>query len=118
MINVILGASTNPNRYSYRATEELISHDYQVIPVGNKKGELFGISIEEDYPTNQPVDTIGMYLSAKNQESYYEKILTNPPKRVIFNPGTYNSDFEKQLQLKGVETLRSCVLIMLSRGLF
>jgi uncharacterized protein len=118
MINVILGASTNPNRYSYRATEELVSHDYKVIPVGNKKGELFGISIEDDYPIDKSVDTIGMYLSARNQEFYYEKILTNPPRRVIFNPGTYNTDFEKRLQSKGVETLRSCVLIMLSRGLF
>ncbi len=118
MTNVILGASTNPNRYSYRATEELLSHNYTVIPVGNKKGELFGIPIKEDYPITEPVDTIGMYLSAKNQESYYQKILTNPPRRVIFNPGTYNSDFEERLQSKGVETLRSCVLIMLSRGLF
>ena len=37
MITVVLGASTNPRRYSYKAVEVLLEAKHEVIPVSIKK---------------------------------------------------------------------------------
>lgn len=118
MLTVVLGASTNPRRYSYMAGNELVANGYKILPVGIKTGKLADVEIRRDYPLDIRIDTIAMYLSEKNQEQYYDLILKNPPSRVIFNPGTYNSYLEERLQSIGVETMKSCVLIMLSRGAY
>jgi uncharacterized protein len=118
MINIVLGASPNPRRYSYRATEVLASVGKQVIPVGVKTGEISGLSIQHNYPENIKIDTIAMYLSVENQEKYYDLILSNLPRRIIFNPGTYNPDFQKTLSDKGVIVVNDCVLVMVSRNIY
>lgn len=118
MVNIVLGASPNPRRYSYRATEVLVSEGKKVIPVGVKTGEISGLVIHHDYPENVKIDTIAMYLSIENQEKYYDLILSNLPRRIIFNPGTYNHDFQKLLTDKGVIVVNDCVLVMVSRNIF
>lgn len=118
MITVVLGASNNTHRYSYLATVELLKNGYEVIPVGIKKASIENIPIQRDYPENDSIHTIAMYLSAQNQECYYESILKNPPKRVVFNPGTHNPVLEEKLKNIGVEILHSCVLIMLNNNQF
>lgn len=118
MINIVLGASPNPRRYSYRATEVLVSEGKQVIPVGVKTGEISGIPIQHNFPEGIKIDTIAMYLSVENQEKYYDLILLNLPRRVIFNPGTFNPDFQKELSNKGVIVVNDCVLVMVSRNIY
>ncbi len=112
MIHVVLGASPNERRYSFKATELLSTSGYNVIPVGIRKGEICGLQIKKEFPQNQKIDTIGMYLSAENQEKYRELILNNLPKRIIFNPGTYNPEFQETLVEMGVEIINDCVLLM------
>lgn len=116
MKTVVLGASTNSRRYSHRAVLELLNEGHQVVAVGLKKGEINGLKITPEYPSDDSIRTVAMYISEKNQEPYIKAILQNPPERVIFNPGTYNPNFEKELNSAGVETIRSCVLIMLSQS--
>lgn len=114
MLTVVLGASTNTSRYSYMATERLLKNNYDVIPVGIKKGSICDREIKRDYPDELDIHTVALYLSKNNQEAYKQKILDNPPERVIFNPGTDNSDFEQELKEKGVNVVKSCVLVMLA----
>ena len=40
---VIIGASTNPSRYSYLAAGMLTEYGYEIVPVGIKKGKVFGV---------------------------------------------------------------------------
>lgn len=115
MLTVVLGASPNPRRYSYKATEELSNAGYDVIPVGIRQGEINGLQIQSEFPADRKIDTIGMYLSAENQEKYYQNILSNLPRRVVFNPGTFNPEFQETLREKGVIVLNDCVLMMLNR---
>lgn len=105
MIHVVLGASPNERRYSYKATELLSETGYNVLPVGIRQGEISGLEIQKDFPQTQKIDTIGMYLSAENQEKYRELILNNLPKRIVFNPGTYNPEFQQILIEKGLKLL-------------
>ncbi|MDD2634062.1 MAG: CoA-binding protein [Bacteroidales bacterium] len=112
MLHLVLGASPKERRYSYKATEILSENGYSVYPVGIRKGEILGIDIHQEYPTDKSIHTIAMYLSAENQEKYKDLIISNPPKRIIFNPGTYNPPFQKDLANKGVEVVNDCVLLM------
>lgn len=115
-ITVVLGASPNKERYSYRAGERLVKNNFKVIPVGTRKGEIAGLKITHEFPKNIKIDTIAMYLSIENQKKYYDLILENLPSRVIFNPGANNSEFQNILESKGVKVENDCVLMMISRG--
>lgn len=113
---VVIGASDNPGRFAYRAAHMLKDYGHEVVPVGIKKGEVAGREILhlKDNPQIIDVDTVTLYVGPQNQEPWYDFILNLNPKRIIFNPGTENYDFEKRARSQGVETVEGCTLVMLS----
>lgn len=115
---VVLGASTNPSRYSFIAINRLKNHGHEVVPVGIKKGEVAGIEIENKKLELEDVDTVTLYLGPKNQPEYYNYILELSPKRVIFNPGTYNPELIEKLEKNNIEAVDACTLVMLSAGTY
>ena len=113
---VVIGASDNPERYSYRAVVSLLRTDHAVVAVGNKEGEIEGIKILTGQPAIADVDTVTLYVGPKHQPPLYNYILSLHPKRIIFNPGTENPEFENMAVSKGIEVLPACTLTMLSVG--
>ena len=113
---VVIGASENEERYSYKATVSLKNHGHKVYPVGIKSGNIEGINIITDKPSIQNVDTVTLYVGPQNQPGWEEYIYSLKPKRIIFNPGTENPVFEKAAKAKGIETVEACTLVMLSIG--
>lgn len=114
----VMGATTNPERYAYKATRSLLSHGHKVYPVGITEGEILGEKILQlkDKPQLGNVDTVTLYVGPKNQEYWIDYILSLNPKRIIFNPGTANPKLETAAEEKGIECLHACTLIMLSIG--
>ncbi len=115
---LVIGASPNPNRYSFKATKLLKNYGHQVFPVGIRDGEIDGLKILKEFPLESDIHTVTIYLSPKRQEPYYEKILALKPKRVIFNPGTENPAFRETLAQNGIETVENCTIVMLKSGIF
>jgi predicted CoA-binding protein len=113
---VVIGASENPDRYAYKATIALQKYQHEVVPVGLKEGQINGVRILKDQPSVEDVDTVTLYVGPQNQPAWYEYILSLKPKRVIFNPGTENDEFEKRLKEKNIEPVEACTLVMLSIG--
>jgi uncharacterized protein len=113
---IVLGASPNPERYAFQATKKLKDYGYDVIPIGNKKGEIDGITIQNDDTQHEYVDTITLYLNPENQKPYYKYIFSLKPKWIIFNPGTENVELIKIAQENGIETEIACTLVLLSLG--
>ena len=113
---VVIGASPNPARYSYMATNMLSEKGHEVIPVGIRKGKINSHDIFVDQPVVENIDTVTLYVGPQNQGYWEEYIFSLNPKRIIFNPGTENSDFEKKVREKGIESIRACTLVMLSIG--
>jgi uncharacterized protein len=113
---LVLGATPNPERYAYMATQRLKNAGHEVLPVGNKKGMIEGIVIENETPQYEGVDTVTLYLNPDNQKPYYDYILSLHPKRIIFNPGTENWELVKLAKEQGIETEIACTLVMLSVG--
>jgi len=115
---IVLGASNNPLRYSYRAISLLLTYHHEVIPMGIKKDEVLGIKIINDLPEINNVDTITLYLGPRNQESYYKFILNTKPARIIFNPVTENSKLKQLCEQNNITCVEDCTLIMLHQGTY
>lgn len=114
---LILGATTNTDRYAYLAARLLTQKGYSIVPVGIKNGEVFGESIEKDKnKIFEDIDTITMYVGVANQAEWYDYILQTKPKRIIFNPGTENPELYKKAQTEGIECIEACTLVMLNTG--
>lgn len=115
---VVLGATTDPSRYAYSASEKLQEHRIEVIPVGIRKGECAGIAIQNNNPIVEGVHTVTLYINPEVQKSYYDYILSLKPQRVIFNPGTENAELYTLLEEKSPKTKIevACTLVMLSVG--
>lgn len=118
MKTLVIGASPNPERFSYKAVKMLSVYDHEVLPLGKRKGEINGLNIINGKPKLEGIDTISLYLGAKNQQEYYDYILALTPRRVIFNPGTENKELESLVKNAGIEVIHNCTLVMLSKGMY
>lgn len=115
---VVLGASPNPARYSFKAVKSLLLHGYDAIAVGFRPGVIYEKFIQRGEPAIESVHTIALYIGPERQEEFHDYILSLHPKRVIFNPGTVNEPFMEELRDNGIEVVEGCTLVMLDSGEF
>ncbi|OGX85158.1 CoA-binding protein [Hymenobacter lapidarius] len=113
---LVLGASDNPARYSFRAVHMLKNHGHEVLPVGIRKGQVAGLNIHTDRPQAPDVDTVTLYVGPQNQPGWYYYILDLKPRRILFNPGTENPELERMAHERGILTEEACTLVLLSIG--
>ncbi|MCZ8169378.1 MAG: CoA-binding protein [Flavobacterium sp.] len=114
MKTLVLGASHNPDRYSYQALLRLQKHQHEVVAIGRKATEVEGILIQEGLPELADVDTVTLYLNPTHQAAYYDYIIGLHPRRVIFNPGTENPAFYALLTSHGIHVEVACTLVLLA----
>lgn len=113
---LVIGASTNPERYSFKAANLLLKHGHEVVLYGIKKGEILGNQFVTDLsllPENE-IDTISLYVGAQNQEQWIDFILKVNPNRIIFNPGTENMDLWNKATSAGIYCEEACTLVLLN----
>lgn len=115
-ITLVLGASENPLRYSHRAVRMLVAEKLPVVAVGRREGCIDEIPILKGQPAYDHVHTVTLYVGPRHQAEFLNYIRSLKPKRVLFNPGTENEDFERALQQSGIETERACTLVLLGTG--
>ena len=111
---LVLGASTNPERYSYRAILSLLSHGHEVCAVGLRDGKIGECAIVKEQLNFEDVDTITVYVNPDNQKVYFDYILRISPNRVILNPGTENPELEKKLTANNIPFEHACTLVLLA----
>jgi len=116
---VVLGASTNPERYAYKAMSQLKEHGYHVIPVNPAFTEVLGencfASIRD---VHIGIDTLTLYLGAARSSPLIKDIIAAKPRRIIFNPGAENSELATEAQKHGIEVIEGCTLVMLATEQF
>jgi predicted CoA-binding protein len=115
MKTVIIGATTDRSRYAFLAASMLKSYNHEIVPIGIKKGEVFGAQILNIYdrPQVEDVHTITLYIGPQRQPEWYEYLVSLKPKRIIFNPGTENETLEQLAEDNGIEVVQGCTLVML-----
>lgn len=113
---LVIGASSNPDRYAYKAAEKLLKYGHEIELLGLRPDVIFDRTIDTEKKAYEGLDTVTLYVGPKNQPEYYDYIVSLNPKRVIFNPGTENPEFEQLLAKKGIEVEVACTLVMLGTG--
>jgi uncharacterized protein len=116
---LIIGASSNPWRYSYKAAVLLKKHGHEVVAIGKRKSEIDDILIETKLIENLDIHTVTIYINKNHQPGYYDYLLKKiKPHRLIFNPGTENNELETLARQEGIEVVHHCTLVMLSTGIY
>lgn len=113
---VVIGATPNPSRYAYLAANMLTEYGHEVVPLSiHKDGQVAGKEILDlrAKPAVTGVDTVTLYIGPQRQPEWYDYILSLHPKRIIFNPGTENEEFEKLAEQQGIEATEACTLVLL-----
>ena len=95
---LVIGASTNPERYSYKAITNLVLKNHHVFAIGAKPGNVKGIEFYTNKVDLKNVDTITLYINKTIQQDYIDYIL--------------------MLNKKGIETIEACTLVMLATEQF
>jgi predicted CoA-binding protein len=119
-LTLIVGATDNIERYAYRAADLLQAKGVSFIPIGIKKGVVFGKEIVDlrQKPALAGIHTVTLYLGPQNQSEWMDYMIGLGPKRMIFNPGTENPEFFSKAKSAGIEVLEACTLVMLTTGQF
>jgi len=115
---VVIGASLKKERYSNIAVRRLTEHHVPVTAIGLREGDIRGTHVFTPFPEVENIHTVTIYVGPRNQPFWYDFILNLHPKRVIFNPGTENEEFQAKLQGLGIEVVEDCTLVMLSKDDF
>lgn len=118
MKTLVIGASENPERYSYKAVKLLKRHKHEVIALAKRKGKIDDTEIVTEIEPESEIHTVTLYLSPKNQAEYYKKILDLNPQRIIFNPGTENDELKQLAEQSNIKTIENCTLVMLNSNIF
>jgi predicted CoA-binding protein len=113
----VLGASSDPSRYSYKAMEMLEEFGHKAIPVHPRETEVLGIrvfsSLGDLAQSATKIDTVTVYVNPAISSKAQSDFIKLHPKRVIFNPGAENPELENILKSYGIEVQNACTLVLL-----
>lgn len=113
---LVIGASENPERYSFKAINSLLKHNHHVEAIGIKAGQVAGVAFKTGLPDLEDIDTVTLYVNPANQKPYYDYIISLTPHRIIFNPGTENTELAALALQNHIEPVEACTLVLLSTG--
>jgi predicted CoA-binding protein len=116
----VLGASSDPNRYSFKALELLKQYGHRPLPIHPREKVILDLnvvsSLRDLINQKESVDTLTMYVNPALSTPLTADILELKPKRVIFNPGTENPPLQKELASHGIKVEEACTLVLLRTG--
>lgn len=115
---LIIGASTNPDRYSNMAIRSLRMKKIEVVALAKRPGLVDDVRFETNTLDISDIHTVSLYVGPVRQTEYYEFLIQLKPERVLFNPGTENSELENLLEKNGIYSTRACTLVLLSTNQF
>ncbi|MFK7783422.1 CoA-binding protein [Psychroserpens sp.] len=110
---LVIGASLKPQRYSNIAINRLVNNKQEVVAYGLREGNVAGIEIDTKLLPYQDIHTITLYLNPQRQKAFYDYIISLNPERVIFNPGTENSELQDILKQNKIFFEKACTLVLL-----
>ncbi|MDQ5928325.1 MAG: uncharacterized protein QG594_99, partial [Bacteroidota bacterium] len=76
---LVLGATTKPERYAFRAINMLTQKGHTVLAIGQNAGEVAGVKIHTKAIPVTNIDTVTLYLNPVRQRDYYNYIVEAQP---------------------------------------
>jgi hypothetical protein len=115
---LIYGASTNPDRYAYKALNLLVEKGHNVYLKGNKPGVASGLPIHVDTNDFDHIHTVTLYVGPQNQQDLMNDLSQIKPERIIFNPGTENQNLYAEIEKLNIKVEEACTLVLLHTNQF
>lgn len=115
---LVIGASLNEDRYSNMAVKLLTNYHHEVVAFGLKSGTISDVFVDTELKNYEDIDTVTMYLNPERQKEFYNYIINLKPRRVIFNPGTENNEFQELLTKQEIQFEEACTLVLLRTNQF
>ena len=116
---VVLGASNNEERFSYKALTLLKSKNYRVIPVHPTLESIEGIPVIKDLSEiKEKVHTLTVYVGPGRIAPMIDDIVKLNPLRVIMNPGTESDELKEALDKASIKHIEACTIILTKSGQF
>lgn len=114
---VVLGASANPDRYSFKAIERLRASNHEVIPIHPALEQIQGIPVTSSLKkVSGEVDSVTVYINPQRLAGLVDDLVALGPRRVVMNPGAESAEARSQLEAAGIEVVEGCTLVMLATG--
>ena len=111
---LVFGASIKEDRYANKAIKMLRAKGVNTRAFAVRDGKVNDVVFDTELLPYKDIDTVTLYINPRRQEAYYNYITDLKPRRVIFNPGTENTEFIKLLERKGIQPEVACTLVLLS----
>ena len=112
---VVLGASSNPSKFSHRAVQAFLQRGWTVFPVNPRESTLLGLpcfeSIEQ---VTGPVDVVSAYLPPQILLTVLPAVARLGCGELWLNPGTDSPDVLEAAQQLGIRALPCCSLVRLA----
>lgn len=115
---VVLGASPDTSRYSYKAVCRLRQKGFDVIAIGTRTGLIEDVQIQTCMVQTEQVYGVTLYLNPVLQKQYYEYIINLKPGFIFYNPGTENKELQELAQKNNIKNRKGCTLIELTMASF
>ena len=116
---VILGASTNPGRFSHKAQLALLASGHTPVPVNPRYAEVDGIRCYPDLKSvGRDVDTVTVYVRPDILAPMIDDVVQMMPGRVIFNPGSECREASDRFESAGIRVQNACTLVLLDTSRF
>ncbi len=116
---VVLGASSKPHRYAFKAVKMLQEYGYHVMPVHPTLQNIDGLVVKHKLShIRGSIDTLSLYIGPQRISPLIGDIIKLKPSRVILNPGTECEKLEQALIQNSIGFVKDCTLLMLEHGRF
>lgn len=115
---LIYGASTNPDRYAFKALNLLVEKGHEVFLKGNKDGITSGLTIHVGTNDFEDIHTVTIYVGPQNQHDLIQDLAQIKPERIIFNPGTENPNLYVEIEKLNSKVEEACTLVLLHTNQF
>jgi hypothetical protein len=115
---LIYGASTNPDRYAFKALDLLVEKGHEVFLKGNKSGNVRGLTMQVGTNDFDHIHTVTLYVGPQNQQDLIQDLVQIKPERIIFNPGTENPLLYAEIEKLNIKVEEACTLVLLQTKQF
>lgn len=111
---VILGASTDRNKFGNKAVRAFQRAGWQVYPVNPAGGEVEGLPVFATLAeVPQPLDLVSIYLPPRIALGVLPEIKAAQAAQVFFNPGADTPDVIAAAKALGIDPVRTCSIVWL-----
>ena len=113
----IIGASANPDRYSYQAVQRYLAAGYTTRPNHPSGISVFNL-ITYKTLSELPAapDIVSLYINPRLGIQMIADLQTSQPQYIWLNPGADSDQLAAALEKAGLTAIRSCNLVALSIG--